>query len=88
MVRVRKHECLGGPLCGRMVARVPSMNRFFVADDAGDTHFYRLLKIVADDGGSAAMFFHYCGTDPQRCEDFMPTMRPSPDMFKPIKRRK
>jgi hypothetical protein len=71
-----------------MVARLKSWDTFFCNDIEGDSHFYRLFKVVENDGSRAATYFHYCGTDANDASEFIPRLRPSEDMFKPLKRRK
>ena len=77
---------LGGPLCGRKMARpYYRADRFVYADDDGTPHFYRLIRIARDDHSAAAVFFHYFGKNVEYAAKAHPRMIPPDRLFKKTK---
>lgn len=73
--RKTKYECLGGPICGRMMRGVKSeigVPCFAWEEDDGERHFYRLAK-----SSSGVKYWHYLGTLGIN-KEIRPFMRPSP----------
>jgi hypothetical protein len=82
--KIKSYEALGGPLCGRRVARLKNMKRFYCTDGGGEYHFYRLIRVISEDGCSAATYYHYFGTDKVAAEKKGPTLLPGAHLYKPL----
>lgn len=85
--RVRRYECLGGPLCGKRIEDGLGTGGLFCADEEGIPHFYRLIRVARNDYSAAAVFFHYFGSSPTRARDAAPTLVPHDRLFKQRKRK-
>jgi hypothetical protein len=77
--RVRKFECLGGPLCGQRRAKADGL---CYSDPDGKTHFYRLIRVAKNDFSAIATFFHYFGINGTIAADAHPRMTPPERLFK------
>ena len=84
MGRVKMAECVGGPLCGRRHPRLSFHRKFYCIDDKGVPHFYRLIRVIANDSKSAAIYYCYFGSDRERALKVGPLRRPGDNLFKPL----
>jgi len=83
MGRIKMAECVGGPLCGERHPRLATHNQFYCKDDQGVHHYYRIIRVLANDERSAATYFCYFGTDRERAMKVGPLLRPGDNLFKP-----
>lgn len=88
MTKIKVYECIGGPLCGRDVARTLNMESFSCKDADGETHYYRLIRVVNNENTAAAMYYHYFGTNKQLANKRHPTLLMPADKYKPLKKRR
>jgi len=88
MAKIKRYECMGGPLCGRMVARTLNMQSFACKDQDGEQHYYRLIRMVNREGTGAAMYYHYFGTDMAKARKMFPTLLPPDENYRPLKKRR
>lgn len=88
MTKIKVYECMGGPLCGREVARTLNMESFSCKDADGLTHYYRLIRMLNKEGTAAAMYYHYFGMNKLAARRGHPTLLPPPDKYKALKKRR
>ena len=84
----REYECLGGPICGRRVAKTKNMSNFVCHDDQLVPHYYRLIRVVNDARTEGITFYHYFGSNRETAHKKHPTLVPPREKFKPIRRKK
>jgi hypothetical protein len=80
----RKHEFIGGPLCGKKTAA--TTQGFAYEDMMGVPHFYRLIKVAKNDMSAVARFYHYFGNSMRHAEEAHPFLMPPDRLFRKIKR--
>lgn len=84
----RRYECLGGPLCGRRVAKTVNMESFICHDNDKVTHFYRLIRVTDDARENGVTYYHYCGTNHKTAYTRPPTLLMPREKYKPLKRKR
>jgi len=84
----RCYECIGGPLCGRKMARPGhDADRFVYADEDNRPHFYRLIRVARNDLSAFAMFFHYFGNNVEYAAKAGPTLLPPDRLYRKRKKK-